>query len=838
MPAPLSCRLLLTVWLPLAAAQANSLEDAANLLQKGNHAEALTAVEPLMDDSDEGLPAHALKICALLATGRHADALAATEAALAVEDRDFRILWAAREAFRFGGQPEKAEGIPAEIERLMRIRDWAYTDAASICIYGRVLLLRGVDPKTVLDKIYAVAQKREPKSREPYLARGELALEKNDFALAAKAFREGLKQVPDDADLHFGLARAFEPSDREQMATALDAALKNNPNHVPSHLLTASLQIDREDYTGADETLAKVEKINPHHPEMWASRAVLAHLRHQPAEERAAREAALASWPTNPRVDHLIGQKLSRKYRFAEGAAAQRRALGFDPAFLPAQAQLANDLLRLGDEDEGWKLAAEVHERDGYDVSVFNLVTLRDAMEKTFATLRTDEFTVRMSAAEAPVYGQRVLDLLTEARRKLGEKYGIEVARPTIVEIFPKQRDFGVRTFGMPDNPGFLGVCFGRVVTANSPAANPATPVNWEAVLWHEFCHTVTLQATANKMPRWLSEGISVHEETQADPSWGEHLDPVYRGMILGGELTPVSELSGAFLAPKTPQHLQFAYFESALVVRWIIENKGLDALKAVLADLRTGTFINDALARRVAPIDELEAKFAAWAKELAEGLAPALDFTRPEPELFVPGNDAALAAWAKEHPDNFHVLLREAVRLQESPDPSAAIPVLQKLIERFPTQRDADSARLILAGIHRKNGNTAEERRLLAEHAALDAAAPAVNERLMQLAADAGDWPEVVRQAKRHLAVNPLVTPPWRRLAEASEKTGNPRDAATAWKTVLALDPPNPAEVHFRLAKALQAAGDPAAKRHVLMTLEEAPRHREALQLLESLPK
>ena len=96
-----------------------------------------------------------------------------------------------------------------------------------------------------------------------------------------------------------------------------------------------------------------------------------------------------------------------------------------------------------------------------------------------------------MEKTEAVIYGPRVLDLLTRARRTLGEKYGVEVKRPTIVEIFTQQKDFGVRTFGMPENPGYLGVCFGRVVTANSPATN-SHPVNWEAVLWHEFCHTVT----------------------------------------------------------------------------------------------------------------------------------------------------------------------------------------------------------------------------------------------------------------------------------------------------------------------------------------------------------
>ena len=118
----------------------------------------------------------------------------------------------------------------------------------------------------------------------------------------------------------------------------------------------------------------------------------------------------------------------------------------------------------------------------------------------------------------------------------------------------------------MPGNPGYLGVCFGTLVTANSSAAHPGHEVNWHSVLYHEFCHVVTLQITRNKMPRWLSEGISVYEEEQANPSWGQRMNPKYREMVLGGELTPISKLSGAFLAPRTPIHLQFAYYESSLV--------------------------------------------------------------------------------------------------------------------------------------------------------------------------------------------------------------------------------------------------------------------------------
>src|SRR5690606_20032281 len=116
------------------------------------------------------------------------------------------------------------------------------------------------------------------------------------------------------------------------------------------------------------------------------------------------------------------------------------------------------------------------------------------------------------------VYGRRVQSLLGRAKQTLCAKYGLDLKQKIVVEIFPDENDFAVRTFGMPAGSGYLGVCFGKVITANSPASQKEHPANWEAVLWHEFCHVVTLELTLNKMPRWLSEGISVYEEAQENP--------------------------------------------------------------------------------------------------------------------------------------------------------------------------------------------------------------------------------------------------------------------------------------------------------------------------------
>jgi hypothetical protein len=76
--------------------------------------------------------------------------------------------------------------------------------------------------------------------------------------------------------------------------------------------------------------------------------------------------------------------------------------------------------------------------------------------------------------------------------------------------------------------------------------------------------------------------------------------------MILGGELVPISRLSSAFLSPPTPMHLQFAYYESSLVVEFLVEKFGLASLKDILADLAEGEEINSVISRRTAPIDQI----------------------------------------------------------------------------------------------------------------------------------------------------------------------------------------------------------------------------------------
>ncbi|MGC4031906.1 MAG: tetratricopeptide repeat protein [Tepidisphaeraceae bacterium] len=686
----------------------------------------------------------------------------------------------------------------------------------------------------MLEQIYDPAKKLDPASPEPHLASGDLALEKSDFAVAAEAFEAAAKLQPDNADAYIGLAKCYDSDDPKRAAAALEQALKINPNSVEALLVRANDLIDREGYDQAATTLEQVLAINPHDGRAWAYRAVLAHLAGDAGKEEAARNSALSSWKSDPQVDHLIGLKLSQKYRFAEGRAYQQRALSFDADFLPAKAQLSQDLLRLGEEAAGWQLADSVFKADPYSVQAFNLVTLRDHIAG-YKTLAGPGVVVRMETREAELYGNSVLALLAQARERLVKKYEVELPDAITVEIFPKQKDFAIRTFGLPGGAGYLGVCFGRVITINSPASRVARPTNWEAVLWHEFCHSVTLTKTKNKMPRWLSEGISVYEETQADPTWGQRMNPAYREIVLNGDATPVSQLSGAFLKATTPMQVQFAYFESAMVVQYIVEQYGLASLRAVLGDLAQSVTINDALARHTVAIDKLDADFSAWFHRQAEQLALAADFSRDG--VPTQGSSDAVQAWNREHPNNVWGLLAEGQALLAEQKWQAAIAPLAQAAALYPTNGEADGPYILMAAAYRELKETKSERAMLEKHLTLDADGVNPRLRLLELAATESDWATVARVARQVLAIQPLIAPPYQYLSKAAEKLGDRASAIDAGTALLVLDPIDPSAQHYRLARLLTDAGDyPAAKRHVLQSLEITPRYRDAHRLLLDL--
>lgn len=830
----IASRLILGFSLALGAvansAHASDLEDARELLRQGNY-DAFIALSRTQVEKkvwNEAWPRYLIE--GYLITGEYATAMEVYEGALERFGDSLRLRMLGAKVYRFNNEPLKAASQLAEMEAMLQRAPWRYSNRNELVPLGEFFLSRGEDPKQVLKLCFDQATKADPNNIEAYVATARMALDKNDAQVAAQALTQALKRSDNDPEIHYLSALAWATDD-SRATDSLKKSLAINPRYIPSLLLLAESSMNAENYAAAAQTLTEIESINPRHPRMWALRAVISHLTGDHASEGNSRRQALESWKLNPEVDHIIGKHLSLHYRFAEGVGYQRRALSMDPNYAPANSQLAQDLLRLGETDAGWTLVDGIRQSDPYDVSIFNLKQLQARLAQ-FTTIEIPGFVIRMDAAEAEVYGADVAALLTEARQQLVPKYQAELQEPTYVEIFPRQQEFAIRTFGMPGGQGFLGVCFGRLITANSPAALEVDS-NWKSVLWHEYCHVVTLQKTKNKMPRWLSEGISVYEERTRDATWGEQLDPIYREMLLSDDLVPISQLSGAFLRPKSPLHLQFAYYTSSLAVEFWIEQFGMPGLHQLLRDLAMGMKIDEALTRLPGSLESLDAEFLRYARDKANRFATGTTFERlPKDPSF------ERTSWLSENPSSYWGWKAQLDAMIQSQKWELAAEAANRLAELWPEDHSENGIYSTLARIHRERSDSEKERQALVQLSKHAAAPVAGLLRLAELDSQRGDWNAVAQWCERLQATQPMRFDVQSLRANAAEKLENPVLAARALLALAQMNPTDPSGIHFRLAKSFLASGDTIrAKRYCLMALEESPRFREASRLLMELP-
>lgn len=767
----------------------------------------------------------------LLATGKYEEAAEVYSLVKEKFSASIPLRMLAIEALRYSGKHADARALLTQIPSIVQAAPWRFSDRENMVAIGNFFLSVGEDPRQVLSAFYDQTLKSDPKFVEAHLATAELALGKNDYQEAVNSLRKAEKLSPDDPRVHYLLARAWQPSDNKRATAALETALKINPRHADSLLLQCDSLLDAEDLDSADEVIHQILSVNEKHPKAWALRAVINHLRGLYAKEGECRTKALSTWAQNPAVDYEIGRKLSRFYRFSDAIQYSRRAVSLDPSFMPARFQLAQDLLRIGAVDEGWTMVDQITQADKYNVVASNLQTLRERLSQ-FTTLETPGFVIRMDQREARIYGPRVIKLLGEAREVLCAKYEQKLSEPIAVEIFPKQSDFAIRTFGLPGGAGFLGVCFGKLITANSPASQGDSPSNWESVLWHEFCHVVTLQKTNNRMPRWLSEGISVYEELERDESWGQSMNPAYREMILGDDFVPLSKLSSAFLQPKTPMHLQFAYYEASLAVRYLIERHGMERLKKVLVDLGVGVPMHDALGRVYGESRTLDDDFKKYATEVANKL-----FSRSpieDEQLPVRVTIDQLEKFVAEHPYHYKARRMLAQQLISAKKWSAALEVLKQLDSDWSEDAENGGTLESLALVYRQLNRIDDERKTLERIVKHSSDSLLALTRLIELARADREWDRVILFSNKLLAVQPLISLGHSALAEAASSMKDPRMAAEAFEAMLDLQPLDPGRLRYQLAESLFEMKDfDNARKHLLVALEETPRYRDALQLL-----
>ncbi len=694
------------------------------------------------------------------------------------------------------------------------------------------------------NSLFSEATRVDPNNLEAQVLWGDLFMEKFNTPDAEKSY-----------DAALAINRRYGPALIGQAKISggersLSFALSVNERDVKALETMATLLVLNNRQEDAEEFIEAALEINPESIKSLSLKATQAAMKEEFAEF-AQLEAQVKSFsPNNPHFYGDIADAFGNNYRFTEAVGYARQAIAADPNYWQGHTLLGTNLIRLGEEEAGRESLELAFDNDPFNVMTSNMLKVFDTLEE-YATLRTEHFEVRMSQSDAVVLWPYMAPLIEENWATLTEKYGFEPEAPVLIEIFDRTEDFAVRSVGLPDIGPLVGICFGKVVTLISPATLDA---NWQEILWHELVHVFTLQMTNNRMPRWLSEGISTWEEREARPEWGRRQGIELVRAVEDEKLLPVASLNEGFTGANSNEDLGFAYFQSYLVVDFIAKEYGFEKMVELInqyALIKEESEMFSTVFGK--PVEEFDADFRSW-----------IDRRVSEIDVYVHNEDAADEGAAHGHGqrENSSAVLAELYnnaslkqhmrqRVQDQPRDFQAhlqlgiVLFKEELFEEakvhleiadeiLPDYSGYPSPPLVLSQIYERQGDDAArieqlKRMMVNQQHDYDSAVL-----LAKRALEAGDTEEADYYVQRALSVSPYRLDVHQVSAQIAALTENSSMAVREFEVLVTLDRNDPVEARTNLAEAYMNNGQAQeAKRNILTALEIAPSYQRAQQVL-----
>ena len=713
----------------------------------------------------------------------------------------------------------------ALLRRISNVQAGPRTSASEYARLGRAA--RALGEFQLANDAYRIASEKAPTDPAVHTGWGELFLQVHVDAEAAASFQDALEADDKWIPALLGMGQALLGANPPAAAKAVQQALALDPEVVAGHLLMAQVQLDKSDREAAKVAIAKARAINPLSLDALALSGAVAYIEDQPENFQQAAAAALKINQRFSDAYRVPGDLAAANYRFDEAVALSRKALEIDPSDVRTLSALGVQLLRTGDEAEARTVLERAFAIDKFDQTTFNLLTMLDSLEK-FETVSEGDIVVKVHASEMPVMREYVLPLAQQALETLSKKYQFTPKGPILIEMFPKHDDFAVRTIGLPGFIGALGACFGRVVTLDSPKARPPGDFNWAPTLWHELAHVMTLQLSKQRVPRWLTEGISTYEEKLGSPAWGREGELTFAMAYGQGEHMSLRELNAAF---QDPEKISLAYYEASILTEHIVDTYGMAALRKLLVTYGEGLEGEAALKAGLGvDIDKLQADFD---KVLSAKYSAVVKALGPIKELEPgKGNPEAIAA---AFPDSFQAQLAMGEFLVKSDRLDEAFKVFERAAEMVPMATGPKSPHAMMArmALQRKDRDRAiSQLEKVLQHANTDLDSARLLARLLQ---EAGASAARLTAAYERVAqLDPFDAANHTQLGRLKLQAGDARAAAREFRVAIAAGSLDPASAHSDLAESYLALGDKAqARRAILAAIEVAPGYPRAQDLL-----
>jgi tetratricopeptide (TPR) repeat protein len=667
---------------------------------------------------------------------------------------------------------------------------------------------------------FDAAHDADPTLLDARVHAGDLFLDKYNAPDAKTSFDEVLATAAAHAGALLGLARVQEFEGRSEAMETARRALAANPALVPAHVMLGRLHLEAEAYDSATVATDRALAVDSSALDAWAVRAAAGWLAGDSAQYRAARARAEALTVRPADLFATLAEAAVRHRRYADGVRWAEQAVAIDPRSVRALGVLGTNQLRLGDISTGRATLERAFAADPYNVWHKNTLDLLDAMAG-YTTIERGRFRLVTSPEEAGLMELYLLPLLEEAFDSLAPRYRWTPARAVRFEVFRNHADFSVRSVGLA-GLGALGVSFGDVLAMDAPSARDPGTFNWGSTAWHELAHTFTLGASGNRVPRWLSEGLSVLEERRARRGWGATVTPEFLAAYKAGQLRPLSGINDGFVRPRYPGEIQFSYYLASLVCELLERDFGADVLPALLDAFRRGLEPAAAFASATRlPLDSLDARFARYMTSRFGTALANLEAGDGPGDVRGP----------------YAAALRDGGQALEGGNDDAARAAFERAQALLPGVEPANGPSWHLARLALARGDTVAAIAQLQRITRVHESALAPNRLEADLHAARGDDRALIAALERIVWTSPYDAAVHRQLAEAAARVGEWAVAVRERRAVLATRPADPLEARYQLARALQGAGDlAAARREVLGILEGAPGFERAQALLLEL--
>lgn len=266
------------------------------------------------------------------------------------------------------------------------------------------------------------AIKADPKDSQRHILLTDFLANRRDFATAEKELLSAIEANPEDFELRYGLAALYERMKRldkmENVYRAVISSAGTSPdglkarNFLANLLLMQNKQLDEASRL-SEEVLGKNARDN----EALMIKGRIALLKGKPQDAITAFRAVLKDQPASSKVLTLLADAHLANAEKDLALDNLRKALEYEPAYLPARVQLARYYASIGNVNDALKTVDEGLKAAPTDMDLLLAKVEVHAAKKDANAMRKTLETIKTAHPDSPIGYYRMGQLLAFERK-------------------------------------------------------------------------------------------------------------------------------------------------------------------------------------------------------------------------------------------------------------------------------------------------------------------------------------------------------------------------------------------------------------------------------------